>query len=178
MFFLYLHIFDPNPTIFFFKITGKEWNTIQEFKVGRKDIFSRGRPVFGKSGGRGGSSDSSSGGHFDGGDEFENNINRPSSWLTGVDNFNSGPGYYNKPVRITDIYKEMGYNNNREGGDGKGNTNFDNMVFHERRIQIPNDEELNNVLGGGIMPGSLTLVSICIVLKIRSFLKKLLLVLE
>ena len=144
--------------------TCKEWNKIQEFKVGREDTFSRGRPVFGKSraGGGGSGSGGGSGGsrssrNNDGVDSFGNNLDKPSSWLTGIDDYNGGgQGYYNnQPVRITDIYKEMGYDS-----DAKGNINFDNMVFRERRIQIPNDEELNCVLGGGIMPGSLTLVSI------------------
>jgi len=34
---------------------------------------------------------------------------------------------------------------------------IDNRVFHER-LKIPDNEEFNNVLGGGIMPGSLTLI--------------------
>ena len=54
-------------------------------------------------------------------------------------------------MRITDVYKSMGYN----GGDDE---NENSMIFHEKRVQVPGDEELNNVLGGGIMPGSLTLL--------------------
>lgn len=64
---------------------------------------------------------------------------RQPSWLDGVE-FSAGDA----PIRITDLCYDM---------DGK-NTG----QKKKNRIVVPEDEELNNVLGGGIMPGSLILV--------------------
>ncbi len=123
-----------------------QWNTIQEFKVGReRSTSAKKKPIFGSSGGSGGSVGGARGGRNisieDGGDY------RPSSWLTGIGTT------YNEPVRITDVYKEMGY---KDGEYDKEKDN--NMGSFDKRLLIPDDEELNNVLGGGIMPGSLTLL--------------------
>lgn len=129
--------------------TCKQWNTVQEFRVGRKTVGGGNantnnlggnsiRPVFKSS--------------YGDNNQLNSGQNRPTSWLTGVsDSFSQ---FYNEPVRITDVYKQMGYNSNNYNGNNK----HDLMSFHEKRIQIPGDEELNNVLGGGIMPGSLILL--------------------
>jgi DNA repair protein RadA/Sms len=122
-----------------------EWNTVQEMRAPRAKssgglglgaMGAKSRPVFqsGDRGGKGG---------------------KPMSWLTGIDSDNAGMNSY-QPVSITDVYKQMGYNNINEGGDY--NDVDAERVLRENRIQIPFDEELNNVLGGGIMPGSLTLL--------------------
>lgn len=123
-----------------------EWNTIQEFKVGRESSMKK-KPVFGSSssssiGGGGGDSNNFSSRNFGDGSG-----SRPSSWLSGIHT-----NMYNEPVRITDVYKEMGYK------DGKFNEDDNKIGSFDNRLQIPDDEELNNVLGGGIMPGSLTLL--------------------
>jgi DNA repair protein RadA/Sms len=136
--------------------TCHEWNTVQEFQVGRKTSrggggggsVSGGKPVFRRgTGGLGG----------------ESNKSKPASWLTGVDDYNHDggnsylPGMEQQeyqPVSITDVYKQMGYKKGDAGKDGGDNLG----TFREHRVQIPFDEELNNVLGGGIMPGSLTLL--------------------
>jgi hypothetical protein len=68
-----------------------------------------------------------------------------SSWLDGIQNNNPNSGNNNnygiyQPIRITDAYKECFETNKPQ------------------RLEIPDDEELTNVLGGGIMPGSITLI--------------------
>ena len=135
--------------------TCHEWNTVQEFQVGRKastGSSTKGKPVFGKRGG--GARGMGMGG--------PTSTSKPASWLTGVEDYNSsgnipGFGQEYQPVSITDVYKQMGY----QGGD-LGDADEENRekhnTFSENRVQIPFDEELNNVLGGGVMPGSLTLL--------------------
>lgn len=61
---------------------------------------------------------------------------KASTWLGDID---SGA---NQPVRLSDIMSDS---------NGFRGNNF-------RRLMIPNNEELNNVFGGGLMPGSLTLL--------------------
>jgi len=139
--------------------TCHEWNSVQEFQVGRKTTrggggggsVSGGKPIFRRSGA---------------GIGDDSNRSKPASWLTGVDDYNHDgsnsylPGMEQQeyqPVSITDVYKQMGYKSG-ETCDAN-NDDCDNLgTFRERRVQIPFDEELNNVLGGGIMPGSLTLL--------------------
>jgi DNA repair protein RadA/Sms len=133
--------------------TCKEWNTVQEFRVGRErrssnsSTSSAGRPVFKSSRGGGSGSYNS---NWNRGNDY--NDDRPSSWLTGIES-----DFYdsNEPVRITDVYKSMGYDDESKSDKGRSN---DIMSFRENRIKIPGDEEFNNVLGSGIMPGSLILL--------------------
>jgi hypothetical protein len=111
--------------------TCKEWNTFQEHAVQRESqssSSSRTRPVFGK--------------------PFSSPANNnplgyqsttPASWLDGT----IDPNYAAVPVRITDLY-------DKDGKDGSRR--------RPNRMIIPNDQELNTVLGGGIMRGSLTLI--------------------
>jgi DNA repair protein RadA/Sms len=75
------------------------------------------------------------------------------SWLDGISTTGSSTG----PVRVTDIYQEM-IDSSSSSSDGKSSsiTSYEQIKIH--RTQIPNDVELTNVLGGGIMPGSITLV--------------------
>ena len=63
---------------------------------------------------------------------------RPASWLDGIPAA-VGTGSSNEPVRMTDLY---------------GNQ----QRPRRERITIPDDAELTNVLGGGIMPGSICLI--------------------
>ena len=66
-----------------------------------------------------------------------------SSWLG-----SSSGDYENAPVRVTDVYSQV---ERDEAGD-------DDARHRPTRLLVPNDEELNTVLGGGIMTGSLTLI--------------------
>mmetsp|Transcript_11685 Transcript_11685/g.34349 ORF Transcript_11685/g.34349 Transcript_11685/m.34349 type:complete len:386 (+) Transcript_11685:97-1254(+) len=114
--------------------TCKEWNTIQEFRVNR--------------GGPGGANGSSFGSirsrpSFDGESDVRVGHPRKTTWLDGVE-----IGTSHKPVRMTDIYEEMGFDSENPSSFRPG----------DNRLCVPGDEELNNVLGGGIMPGSLTLL--------------------
>ena len=67
-----------------------------------------------------------------------------SSWLG-----SSSGDYENTPVRVTDVYSQV---ERDQSGD------YDSKQHHPTRLLIPNDDELNTVLGGGIMTGSLTLI--------------------
>jgi hypothetical protein len=116
--------------------TCQEWNTIQEFRATKKSSF--------------GSSDISAG--------IRPKLKRDtfqrsgSSWLdgAGIDAFGEGEG----PVRLTDVYQEImpkdGTDKSWKDAYGKGS--------REQRTEVPNDPEINSVLGGGLMPGSITLV--------------------
>ena len=66
-----------------------------------------------------------------------------STWLG-----SSSGDYENAPVRVTDVYSQLKH-------DQAGNDDLDRRPT---RLLVPNDEELNTVLGGGIMTGSLTLL--------------------
>ena len=80
-----------------------------------------------------------------GSSSFGGSSNSPSSksWL------GSGGDYENAPVRVTDVYQQV----QKEQSD-------ENVSDFKRptRLLVPNDDELNVVLGGGIMTGSLTLI--------------------
>lgn len=119
--------------------TCQEWNTLQEHAVTRQAATPRTRPVFGGGGGSSSSSTPvrrSSGSWVDGGSAFHEDGGFSSSYAA------------NRPVRVTDLY------NKDEDDDEKGS--FSSR--RRRRIVVPNDQELNNVLGGGIMKGSLILL--------------------
>ena len=126
--------------------TCKEWNTIQEHVVSRAPTISSSsssslRPIFG-----GGGKNSA----------FATNERPVGSWLDdlpsysagGVGNVNIG----NVPIRITDLTTSSTTNAN--GDSTSGNTGS----HQQRRILIPDDDEFNTVLGGGIMKGSLILL--------------------
>jgi Rubredoxin metal binding domain len=108
--------------------TCKNWNTLQEFKVNRKISTSPPRPIFDIRQSDSSSSSSSS-----------------RSWLG---SYGGGETMENQPVRITDVYQEI------ESND----SDTTNSSRRPSRILIPEDDELNAVLGGGIMMGSLILI--------------------
>lgn len=123
-----------------------EWNTVQEFKARRKPAASPGdnvggiRPSFGKSKQS----------------PFQKN---GSSWLDGIgdDSFGvyRGNGGGGGPVRVTDVYQEI------LPSSGDGDTSWKDAYSkgsREQRTRVPDDSEMNAVLGGGIMPGSIILV--------------------
>jgi DNA repair protein RadA/Sms len=60
----------------------------------------------------------------------------------------SNGDYENEPVRVTDVYRQV----KQEKSDGGNN------LHRPTRLLVPDDNELNTVLGGGIMTGSLTLL--------------------
>lgn len=139
--------------------TCQEWNTVQEFRVGRSSTSGGGnsapgkkkssmkmRPIFKGNGNN----------NVDGGSSGQ--VGKPLSWLTGIDSGYGGfdpsgsMGSMNEPVSISDVYSQMGMKKLGEDFD------FEGSNFRESRLNIPDDEELNNVFGGGIMPGSLTLL--------------------
>lgn len=118
-----------------------EWNTIQEYTARRKPSGSgsnsKMKPIFGKQ----------QQGKF----SQKNN----NSWLDGIDDYsyNSGGGSSGGPVRVTDVYQEILSDTDDISLDA-----FQNGNNRERRTLVPDDSELNTVLGGGIMPGSICLV--------------------
>jgi DNA repair protein RadA/Sms len=80
------------------------------------------------------------------------------SWLDGIPGGGMSGGSNNNMgwVRVTDLYPKSEEDGN---GDGSPNKNGKpNQRRGQQRIRIPGDDELNNVLGGGIMRGSLTLL--------------------
>mmetsp|Transcript_1118 Transcript_1118/g.1646 ORF Transcript_1118/g.1646 Transcript_1118/m.1646 type:complete len:681 (-) Transcript_1118:88-2130(-) len=64
------------------------------------------------------------------------------SWLGSNDY-----SFENRPLRVTDIYETVESNKNAESSKKNG-----------ARLLVPDDDEINTVLGGGIMDGSLTLL--------------------
>jgi DNA repair protein RadA/Sms len=122
--------------------TCKEWNTLQEHSVQRQPAAVSTRfpqPVF-------------SSGSFPG---SVSSSNRPYSWLDGTldpSTFTSGTAASNAPIRITDLY-----DSDEGSGDSTGDPASRNRRLN-RRIVVPEDDELNNVLGGGLVPGSLILL--------------------
>ena len=130
--------------------TCKEWNTFQEHAVQRETTTKATRPLFGTSFG---SSSSSSNRINTRSSSSNSNIERTNSWFS-MDDTAAGP------IRITDLFD----NNNDDGDNDDGdNASSDpskpnNRQHRPKRIVIPGDQELNNVLGGGIMRGSLTLI--------------------
>lgn len=119
--------------------TCKEWNTFQEFAVQRSPSESvpggTAHNLLGSGGGLGqplfrGKSHSLSSSSFASG----------VSWLDGIpggSGWDSSDSYGNRPVSITQI---------------------DLDAPESRRLQIPDDDEFNDVLGGGLMKGSLILL--------------------
>lgn len=114
--------------------TCMEWNTIQEFAAPRGGGSSS-RPVFGKS-----KSQTSS---------F---MKTGSSWLDGIDGGGMSGNSAGGPVRVTDVYQEIVRDKGKSGSDRKSH------FTTASRLSIPDDEEMNTVLGGGIMPGSIILL--------------------
>ena len=108
--------------------TCKEWNTMQEFAVGR-----------------GGSAGSSSSKSFQSMRPSFGGRTSSSSWLDGVAGGSNDFGDSYAPVRVTDIMKDQ-----RSASSKTGDAT--------NRLVVPDDDELNNVLGGGVMRGSLVLV--------------------
>jgi len=114
--------------------TCMEWNTIQEFAAPRGGGSSS-RPVFGKSN-----------------TQTSSFRKTGSSWLDGIDGGGMSGGSVGGPVRVTDVYQEIVRD--------KGNSDSDKSSHFTTasRLSIPDDEEMNAVLGGGIMPGSIILL--------------------
>ena len=117
--------------------TCQEWNTIQQVAVKKRSTFVSGDAP--SSTGMG----------------MHSNRIRPtkkqSSWLDGVTSsgeLDNGQG----PVRLTDVYEEENtiISNSEQYNHYRGRP--------KERLQIPHDQEMNSVLGGGIMPGSITLL--------------------
>ena len=81
-----------------------------------------------------------------------------SSWLDGISSASSGGTGTRRtgPVRVTDIYQEMIESSSSADGRKSSITSYEQIKI--QRTEIPHDVELTNVLGGGIMPGSITLV--------------------
>jgi DNA repair protein RadA/Sms len=145
--------------------TCKSWNTYQEFAVQRDPT----NDVFGLLGGGGGSS--SSGGV--GGSahnllsRHSRNVAEPSPgrpvFRTGNSNNNNDVGKYQPQSWLDGIPGGSG------GGFGPLQVSYDNQPVpiskinlessqESRRIQVPDDDEINSVLGGGLMKGSLLLL--------------------
>ena len=146
--------------------TCREYNTIQEMKVGRRSSIGveggvggngKGssarppRPVFG--GGAGDLDDYGVGGGFDD-DGFVNSEKKGRSANSGYGGGSRSwiDGMGEAPVPVTQVYEAMGTTGTR-GGDASSA-----WSVNEDRLVIPDDDELNTVLGGGIMPGSLILL--------------------
>ncbi len=115
--------------------TCMEWNTIQEFAAPRSLGGSSSRPVFGKSN-----------------TKTSSFMKTGSSWLDGIDGGGMSGNSVGGPVRVTDVYQEIVRDKGDSGGDGKSH------FTTASRLSIPDDEEMNTVLGGGIMPGSIILL--------------------
>lgn len=109
--------------------TCKEWNTLQEHAVVRQPAT----PTSASSAARPVFGRSGSG-------------SRPGSWLdSDLSSFSSLGPVGNIPIRITSLTAQ-------EKHDTPSAAN------RKRRVRVPDDDELNTVLGGGIMKGSLTLL--------------------
>jgi hypothetical protein len=116
-------------------VTCEEWNTIEQFTTKKK-------------------SGSMSNGVVEGMRPLKSvSIQRGSSWLDG-----SGMGVFENvgegPVRLTDVYSDI-------LPKGAGDTSWKDAYTQgsrEKRIEVPDDPEINTVLGGGILPGSIILV--------------------
>jgi DNA repair protein RadA/Sms len=113
--------------------TCKEWNTLQEHTVTRQPA---------------------SFGTMLGGANLRPSFGagRLPSWLDGIDAMDKTDfAMPNKPVRITNLYKSA-------VTDDGVSSHEHNYSRRPQRLWIPGDGELNTVLGGGIMQGSLTLI--------------------
>ena len=157
--------------------TCREYNTIQEMRVGRRssigDVDSIGngkgssgrppRPVFGgNAGGDEGLDD------YGGGRGLDDNDSVGSGTKGRVANSAYGggggggsrswiDGMGGAPVPVTQVYEAMGTAGTR-GGLGDDSSSSSPWSVDEDRLVIPDDDEFNRVLGGGIMPGSLILL--------------------
>ena len=115
--------------------TCQEWNTIEQFVSKKKSFFKlndkigRARPNMRR-----------------------DVLQRGSSWLDNSDKYSRQ--YGGGPLRLTDVYKDI----MPENGDDKSWGESYSKGSRETRTHIPDDPEINAVLGGGIMPGSITLV--------------------
>jgi energy-coupling factor transporter ATP-binding protein EcfA2 len=112
--------------------TCREWNTIQQHVVSRSstDSARSPRPSFGGS--------------------LSPHQRPPGSWLDDISYTNKDGtvgAIGNVPIRITDL----------TASSKEDETNGSHTPRH-RRIVIPDDDEFNMVLGGGIMKGSLVLL--------------------
>jgi len=75
-----------------------------------------------------------------------------SSWLDGIDGGGMSGSSVGGPVRVTDVYQEIVRDKGNSGSDKSSH------FTTASRLSIPDDEEMNTVLGGGIMPGSIILL--------------------
>ena len=135
-----------------------EWNTVQEFRARRKP------PVVPSDGGGGGGM--GMGSNARGIRPVFGKSNRStfqktgSSWLDGIGEgsfggFKEGGG----PVRVTDVYQEiLAFSDDSNEEATKSWKDPFLKGSREQRTRVPEDPEMNAVLGGGIMPGSLILV--------------------
>ncbi|KAL9180494.1 hypothetical protein ACHAXT_010947 [Thalassiosira profunda] len=121
-----------------------EWNTIQEYRAAsngsRKSTGGLGRGLNG--GGRPPTF----------GDAFRKS---GASWLDGIDG-GGGVGGGGGPVRVTDVYEDI--LSDSDGGEGSSWDDAYARGAKEWRTSVPDDSEMNSVLGGGLMPGSICLV--------------------
>ena len=67
-----------------------------------------------------------------------------------------GGGDGGGPVRVTDVYQEILKDANVQDGSSWEEACLKGS--REQRTLVPDDPEMNAVLGGGLMPGSISLV--------------------
>lgn len=100
------------------------------------------------------------------GGRFNKSSSPSTSWLDGISTF-AGAGDWGGvggrgagPVRVTDVYQDMMLLDESSSSSSSSSwmEAYKNGSLKERRTIIPDDPELNAVLGGGLMPGSITLV--------------------
>lgn len=135
-------------------LTCKEWNTIQEMQVARGNAntpfeFSASSRLLQENNGNSIRISSTS------------NTNKSFSWLgESSSSFNNANGDARPAIRLGDIYQQMKAESKKFVKNGIRNDDNDLEFFalQEKRLVVPNNDELNNVMGGGIMPGSLTLL--------------------
>ena len=154
--------------------TCREYNTIQEMKVGRRSSIAadaakgsqKPRPVFGSSSSGGGGDEADTYGGFGGDDDFVvGRKSRSASPRSYADSFGGSGGGSSRswidgmggaPVPVTQVYEAMGTTRTRDGGDDSASSS--SWSLDEDRLVVPDDNEINTVLGGGMMPGSLILI--------------------
>ena len=129
-----------------------EWNTIQEYTAKRGGSIKSSSASVGKA--RGGM-------FLNARQQQHNGFQKSgSSWLDGIDTPYNSDNSYNLggrgPVRVTDVYQDILSDTNIKEGESWEDA-FQNGS-REHRTLVPDDSELNAVLGGGIMPGSICLV--------------------
>ena len=152
--------------------TCKEWNTIREHVVMRQppaspDVINPfaafAASDFGTSPDYYESSPTLSSSGYSSTSSLSSSSSSSSSWLDGVSFGGAGVlGASPGPVRLTDLYDEE--ETDAFGGKKRGSSSSSSSSSashrrcRQRRIVVPNDPELNAVLGGGLMKGSLLLV--------------------